>query len=74
MSAIGGPAPSLFFYLHAHHIGIYFGNVVLGLLNPVIVQTNNKHLFNGWMVIHVGLTVFLVTLASYHIFTAFYYS
>jgi len=78
----GALAP-LFFYLHAHQIGytylfllstIYFGNVALGLLNPLIALTNNKHLFNGWMVTHVGLAVFLVTLASYHIFTSFYYS
>ncbi|MGH8657898.1 MAG: hypothetical protein ACREV4_05310 [Gammaproteobacteria bacterium] len=78
----GALAP-LFFYLHSHQIGyaylfllstIYFGNVVLGLLHPLILQTNNKHLFNGWMVTHVSIAVFLVTLASYHIFTAFYYS
>lgn len=78
----GALAP-LFFYLHSHQIGyaylfllstIYFGNVALGLLNPLILQINNNHLFNGWMVTHVGLAVFLVTLASYHIFTAFYYS
>jgi len=79
---VGAMAP-LFFYLHSHQIGyayisllstIYFGNVVLGLLNPAILQTNRKYLFNGWMITHVGLAVFLVTLASYHIFTSFYYS
>lgn len=79
---VGALAP-LFFYLHSHQIGyaylfllstIYFGSVVLGLLNQVIVQTHNKHLYNGWMVTHVGLAVFLVMLASYHIFTSFYYT
>lgn len=79
---LGALAP-LFFYIHSHQIGyaylfllssIYFGNVVLGLCNQQILGINKPWYAMGWMVTHVSLSVCLVLLASFHVYTSFNYS
>jgi hypothetical protein len=80
-TAWGAWAP-LVFYIHAHQIGyaylfllstVYLANATIGLLNRVVLGIDRKWFLFGWMVVHVGLSVLLVTLAGYHAFMAFYY-
>lgn len=79
--AWGAWAP-LVFYVHTHQIGyaylfllstVYLANVTLGLLNREVVGIQKKWFLVGWMIVHVCLSVLLVTLAGYHAFIAFYY-
>lgn len=77
----GAFAP-LIFYAHSHRIGhaylfllscIYFANTAIGLCNQEIVHISKKWFLMGWMILHVSLSVFMVILAGYHSFIAFYY-
>lgn len=77
----GAWAP-LVFYLHSHQIGyaylfllstVFLANATMGLLNREVLGIRKKWFLVGWLVVHVTLSVLLVTLASYHAFMAFYY-
>ena len=78
---LGVYAP-VFFYMHSHSFGyaylfllstIYFSNFVVGLLHPIVCSFKKKTILDGWVTLHVGLSLFLTILISYHIFISYWY-
>ncbi len=72
------------FYAHSTRFGhayllalslVYFGNVVIGLLNKEIFRDlrRRERYVPGWTSVHVALSVALVALTAYHVLIVFYY-
>ena len=78
---IGAFSPVLF-YIHATKFGfgylallsyVFFTNMLLGTINLDIIKSQKDWIFKGWMIIHVGLSMFITGLMFLHIGTVFYY-
>lgn len=73
----------LFFYAHAQRFGyayllvlsvVYFGTILVGILNQEILTFRKRWFGELWILVHVGFSVLMVLLSGYHIFISFYYS
>ena len=77
-----GAISPLVFYIHAMRFGFayllflsvsFFANMLIGLLNTDEIKLKADWYFQGWMIVHVSLSLMLSTLMLYHGFIAYYY-
>lgn len=78
---IGAFSPILF-YIHATGFGfgylallsyIFFTNMLLGTINLDVIKSQKEWIFKLWMIVHVGLSMFITGIMFLHIGTVFYY-
>lgn len=78
---IGAFTP-LLFYIHSMELGFaylfilsitFFGNFLMGMFNFDMIKSKSMLVFQGWMIVHVSLSVFITTLTFYHIWVVFFY-
>ena len=76
---VGALAP-LFFFAHSQQIGyaylealslVYFAIFLTGLCHQEITQLHKPFLGFTWVILHVGLSVVLLFLLGYHIYTSY---
>ena len=79
---IGALSP-LIFYLHAVVPGyayllvlsiLFFGNLLLGMLNHESVPVKSQWYFRGWMILHISLSCLITALILVHISMVVYYT
>ncbi|MBB6463107.1 hypothetical protein [Flammeovirga kamogawensis] len=77
-----GALTPLLFYLHSMELGFaylfilsitFFSNFLMGMFNFDVIKTTSKLFFQGWMIVHVSLSLLITTLTFYHIWVVFYY-
>jgi len=78
-----GAFSPLFFYAHAMEFGyaylffltcLFVTNMLVGYLNPEKIGVTLKAYLQGWMIVHVTLSVLLTLLMFFHGFMAYYYN
>ena len=78
---IGAFSP-LLFYIHTTNYGygylallsyIFLSNMLLGTINLDVIKSQKEWIFKSWMIVHVGLSMFITGLMFLHIGTVFYY-
>jgi sulfoxide reductase heme-binding subunit YedZ len=78
---VGALSP-LIFYMHAAAPGyayllalsiVFFSNFILGMLNSEVISINRKWYYQGWMILHVGLSCLITTLIVLHVCIVIYY-
>jgi hypothetical protein len=78
---LGALAPLVFFF-HSTKVGyaylallttVYLGNCAVGLFNQESVRIKKTWFTNGWMFLHVGLSLMTMVLATYHLVVALAY-
>jgi sulfoxide reductase heme-binding subunit YedZ len=78
---VGALSP-LLFYIHAAAPGyaylltlsiVFFSNFILGMLNSEVISIDKKWYYQGWMILHVGLSCLITTLIVFHICIVIYY-
>ena len=78
---VGALSP-LVFYLHAVSPGyayllvltiLFFGNLIIGLLNAETVPIRARWFFQVWMVLHISISCLITSLVLIHIGMVFYY-
>ena len=79
---LGAFAP-LIFYIHSTEFGYaymfalslsFYANYILGMFNLDVIKTKSMVFFQGWMIVHVSLSLIITTLSIYHIWIVFYYN
>lgn len=77
-----GAFTPLFFYVHSTKLGFAFlfllsitfmVNFLLGMLNLDVLKNKKQWYFQGWMITHVALSIFITLLTIYHVWIVFYY-
>jgi len=77
-----GALSPIIFYIHATHFGyaylfflstLFFSNIFLAFLNTDQLKLKTEWYINGWMILHVSVSVLLTLLMFYHGFIAYYY-
>lgn len=77
-----GIAAPIVLYFHAHTFGygylflltvVFLSSFVLGSLYPPLFHLRYKWLCNTWLIVHVGLSSFLLVLACQHVFVSYWY-
>lgn len=77
-----GAFTPLFFYIHSTKLGYAFlfllsltflVNFLLGMFNLDVLKSKKQWYFQGWMISHVALSIFITLLTVYHIWIVFYY-
>lgn len=77
-----GAISPVFFYAHALRFGyaylfflscLFFTNIVIGYLNPDKISFKANWYLQGWMILHVTVSVLVTLLMFYHGFMAFYF-
>lgn len=77
-----GAFTPLFFYVHSTKLGYQFlfllsltflVNFLLGMFNLDVLKSKKQWYFQGWMITHVALSIFISLLTVYHIWIVFYY-
>lgn len=77
-----GALSPIVFYFHATHFGyaylfflstLFFSNVFLGFLNTDQLKLKAEWYIQGWMILHVSVSVLVTLLMFYHGFMAYYY-
>lgn len=78
-----GAFSPLVFYLHAVGPGyayllllsvLFFGNLLLGMLNQESVQIKSQWYFRGWMILHISISCLITALVLVHISMVVYYT
>jgi len=78
----GALAPMIY-YIHSMELGyayqlllsgVYFGNVVVGLFNPEMLNRLPRGYRTGWLIAHIGLAVLTLALVLYHVYVTYWYS
>ena len=77
-----GALTPLVFFIHSTRMGsayifflssVFFGNVLVGILNQETLGFHKRWFYQGWMVLHVTLSVLVVFIGIYHIYIVFTY-
>ncbi|ANQ49178.1 hypothetical protein KMW28_07170 [Flammeovirga yaeyamensis] len=77
-----GAFTPLLFYIHSMELGFaylmvlsvtFFLNFLMGMFNLQVLKSKSQLVFQGWMIIHVGFSVFITFMTFYHIWVVFYY-
>ena len=77
----GALAP-LVFYFHSTQFGyayqfwlsmVYFGTIVIGLLNHETLSIKKMRFYNSWITAHVSSSLFVIVLMGYHIYVVYMY-
>lgn len=78
---IGALSP-LVFFLHAAAPGyayllvlsiLFFGNLLLGLLNGDTLSISSQWYYQGWMILHISISCLITALVLVHIAVVIYY-
>ncbi|MCV9386313.1 hypothetical protein [Reichenbachiella ulvae] len=77
-----GALTPLLFYIHSMQLGFaylfllsitFFGNFLLGMFNLDLLKSKSQVVFQGWMILHVSMSLFISFITIYHIWIVFYY-
>jgi methionine sulfoxide reductase heme-binding subunit len=77
-----GAFSPLLFYIHSMKLGYaylfllsitFFSNTVLGYTNLELIRNQPRWVYQGWMIAHVGFSLFISVLALYHVWIVFWY-
>ncbi|KXX68740.1 hypothetical protein [Flammeovirga sp. SJP92] len=77
-----GAFTPLIFYVHSMELGFayllvlsitFFSNFIMGMFNFDVIRSKSQLFFQGWMIVHVSLSVFITSLTFYHIWVVFFY-